>query len=163
MNNLNERFECELPEGLRARFNQPPPKFRAKPDPPLKKGVLIPLTASITFLGLGFFGLLGLGLLGLFFFEVRQLSPPPMKSLSYAPEVRRAEPVVLRAEPVVGASYPLRMPDGKFVSVTFRGYLKNANQLPLRGAKEGDMYGIGNAYWILTTPVNGGRLSWIDP
>ena len=188
MNRLNNRFECELPPDIRKRFEpvdlQPKRKEAAAPPPvPSPSRKADRLWMLLAFAGLLLYGFNTFKPASSTPNKVTDSSPVISRPSAISPKLRsvelgaqpslavrrgdiyapRAEPVVLRAEPVIGANYPVAMPDGKLVYATFRGYLRDVSQLPLRGGSEGDMYGIGTTTWILTIPAGGGRLSWIDP
>ena len=55
------------------------------------------------------------------------------------------------------------MPGGSTVWTTFKGYLTDVSQLPIHGGQRGDMWAIGDNYWILTTPLGSFRQGWVDP
>jgi hypothetical protein len=55
------------------------------------------------------------------------------------------------------------MPDGARVWTTFKGELNDVSQLPIKSGQTGDMWAIGNNFWVLTTPLGSFRQGWVDP
>jgi hypothetical protein len=90
--------------------------------------------------------------------EVRRALPPPSVE-----EVRRALPADTGSPAEVGTQRMVTIPDGGPVSTTFKGYLSDVSQLPVHGGQMGDMWAIGNNYWILTTVPGSFRQGWVDP
>jgi hypothetical protein len=111
---------------------------------------------------------------------------PSATSSSTQPQVMRAQPVAtptpLQNGPghryeaiapaydpqhVIGSQQMTTMPDGSRLITTFRGYLGNVDELPLRGGQLGDMWGLwtagGPTFWVLTTVPNSHRIGWVDP
>ena len=42
-------------------------------------------------------------------------------------------------------------------------YLGSVDELPLHGGEPGDMWGVGQNFWVLTTPLGSFRQGWVDP
>jgi hypothetical protein len=40
------------------------------------------------------------------------------------------------------------MPDGSRLLTTFKGYLGSVDELPLHGGEPGDMWGVGQNFWV---------------
>jgi hypothetical protein len=55
------------------------------------------------------------------------------------------------------------MPDGSRLAATFKGYLSEVSQLPLRGGELGDAYIVTTHIWVLTILPGSARVGWIDP
>jgi hypothetical protein len=64
---------------------------------------------------------------------------------------------------VIGSQQMTTMPDGSQLVTTFKGYLGNVDELPLHGGQLGDMWGVGNNFWVLTRVTNSYRIGWVDP
>jgi hypothetical protein len=64
---------------------------------------------------------------------------------------------------VIGSQQMTTMPDGSRLITTFQGYLGNVDELPLHGGRLGDMWGVGNSFWVLTRVANSHRIGWVDP
>jgi hypothetical protein len=63
----------------------------------------------------------------------------------------------------IGSRQVLTLPDGTILPTVFKGYLSGVSKLPLHGSGIGDMYGVGDGLWVLSTIPNTSRVGWIDP
>ena len=173
---FNAPFDCELPEEARSELSQekqktfrkppptPPPDVVKTPSPAKREGRVVAIMCAI-------------GLVSLFFYAVSSRRdglkiptvPPSVPApLSQPVEVRAVE--VRRALPTdtgfpgrIGTQRVVRMPDGSTVWTTFKGYLALVSQLPIHGSQRGDMWAVGDNYWVLTTPLGSFRQGWVDP
>jgi hypothetical protein len=78
--------------------------------------------------------------------------PRSLAALPASTPVLRALPVsmpALRYE--IGSRQVLTLPDGTILPTVFKGYLSEVSKLPLHGSEIGDMYGVADGLWVLST------------
>jgi len=72
-------------------------------------------------------------------------------------------PAAPRAQWVIGSQQLLTLPQGNTLATVFKGYLSDVSQLPLHGSQIGDMWAVGNNFWILSPVAGTSRVGWVDP
>ena len=184
--NGHQQYEGELPPEVFAEFSggtkvAREPRYilqEAPPSPPTYRPPIAipPQPAKSSVLPWVLVAIIGTGLLAMV--SKQKPSEASWSAQPTQPQVMRAQPAATPNGPghryeylapaydpnhVVGDRRMTTMPDGSQLVTTFRGYLGNVDELPLHGGQLGDMWGVGNNFWVLTRVPNSYRIGWVDP